>query len=285
MCRLFGLTTGAEPVTAKFWLLRAPDSLRQQSHREPDGTGLGYYDRDGQPHVDKQPLAAFRDREFAREAREVESSTFVAHIRFASTGALERRNTHPFQQRGRLFAHNGVLEDLPSLERRLGDAMSLVQGDTDSERLFALITTEIERRGGDVQAGIQTAVEWVAANLPVLSLNFVLITADEMWALRYPDAHELHLLERPAGGADGGPLEQVSSHGTRVSSAHAATRPAVVVASEVMDADPGWRAIRPGELVQVKPTLDTVTRVLFDTPPAHPLSWEDLAANARASQS
>jgi predicted glutamine amidotransferase len=285
MCRLFGLTAGAEPVTAKFWLLQAPDSLRKQSHREPDGTGLGYYDRDGQPHVDKQPLAAFRDREFAREAREVQSSTFVAHIRFASTGALELKNTHPFEQHNRLFAHNGVLEDLPSLERRLGDAISLVQGDTDSERLFALITTEIERHGGDVEAGIDAAVTWVAANLPVLSLNFVLITPEDLWALRYPDTHELHLLERPPGGADGGPLEQVSSHGTRVSSQHAATRPTVVVASEIMDADPGWRAIRPGELVHVGPTLETVTRMLIDTPPAHPLSLEDLAASARASQS
>ncbi len=285
MCRLFGLTAGAEPVTAKFWLLQAPDSLRRQSHREPDGTGLGYFDRDGQPQVDKQPLAAFRDREFAREAREVESPTFVAHIRFASTGGLELRNTHPFEQRGRLFAHNGVVEDLPSLERRLGDAMSLVQGDTDSERLFALISTEIERHGGDVQAGIQAAVEWVAANLPVLSLNFVLITADELWALRYPDTHELHLLERPAGGADAGALEQVSSHGARVSCPHASARPTVGVASEVMDADPGWRAIPPGELVQVKPTLETRRRIVLDNPPAHPLSLEDLAANARASQS
>ncbi|MDQ6606774.1 MAG: class II glutamine amidotransferase [Actinomycetota bacterium] len=285
MCRLFGLTAGAEPVTAKFWLLQAPDSLRKQSHREPDGTGLGYFGRDRRPHVDKQPLAAFRDREFVREAREVESSTFVAHIRFASTGALELRNTHPFEQRGRLFAHNGVLEDLPRLERRLGDAMSLVGGDTDSERLFALITTEIERHGGDVGAGIQAAVEWVAANLPVLSLNFVLITADELWALRYPDTHELHRLERAAGGVDGGALEQVSSHGTRVSSAPAAARPTVVVASEVMDADPGWRALGAGELLQVKPTLETVTRMVIDTPPAHPLSLEDLAATARASQS
>ncbi len=281
MCRLFGLHAGSDPVTATFWLLEAPDSLREQSRREPDGTGLGYYDVRGRPHVDKQPLAAFRDREFAREAREVESSTFVAHIRFASTGGLEPRNTHPFEQRGRLFAHNGVVEGLPSLERRLGAAMSLVQGDTDSERLFALITTEIEQHDGDVGAGIEAAVTWVAANLPVLSLNFVLITAEGLWALRYPETHELHMLERPAGRA----LEQVSSHGTRVKSAHAGARPTVVVASEVMDADPGWRAIRPGELVEVKPTLETVTRMLIDAPPAHPISLADLAGGARASQS
>jgi predicted glutamine amidotransferase len=268
-------------VSATFWLLQAPDSLRVQSHREPDGTGLGYFDADDRPHVDKQTLAAFRDRTFAREARTVQSSTFVAHVRFASTGGLELRNTHPFEQRGRLFAHNGVVEDLAVLERRIGEGMSLVAGDTDSERLFALITTEIENCGGDVGAGIVTAVAWVAANLPVLSLNFVLITAHELWALRYPDTHELHVLERPAGEA----LEQVSSHGTRIHSEQAAARSTVVLASELMDSNPGWRALRSGELVHVKPTLETSSQIVIETPPAHPLSIEDLAGSARASQS
>jgi len=39
MCRLFGLHAGSRPVHATFWLLDAPDSLAQQSRREPDGAG------------------------------------------------------------------------------------------------------------------------------------------------------------------------------------------------------------------------------------------------------
>ena len=98
---------------ATFWLLRAPDSLAAQSHREPDGTGLGWFDGDGAPHVSKQPIAAYGDAEFAREAHEVRSRTFIAHIRFASTGALDREHA-PVRAGRRLFAHNGVIEDLPS---------------------------------------------------------------------------------------------------------------------------------------------------------------------------
>ncbi len=146
MCRLFGMSAGREPARATFWLLQAPDSLARQSHREPDGTGLGWFDGDGAPHVSKQPIAAYGDAEFAREAHEVCSRTFIAHIRFASTGALDLRNTHPFEQDGRLFAHNGVIEDLPALEAHLGDDRRLVKGDTDSERFFALITRD--RRPG-----------------------------------------------------------------------------------------------------------------------------------------
>ena len=282
MCRLFGLAAPA-PVTATFWLLDAPDSLRSQSHREPDGTGLGYFDAGGRPRVDKRALAAYRDRSFAREARTVSSATFVAHIRFASTGGLQPQNTHPFEQHGRLFAHNGVVERLSELERRLGDAIELVHGDTDSERLFALITHESERRGGDLRAGIAAAAGWVAANLPVLSLNFVLTCADQLWALRYPDTHELHVLQRPGAGA----LEQTSSHGTRVHCAHAAQMPTVVLASEVMDDDPHWRSLAPGELVHVRAGGDGMrvdSSIILPDPPAHPLSLQELEGRARQSQ-
>src|SRR5579862_7478841 len=168
------MSGGSEPVGATFWLLEAPDSLAQQSRREPDGTGLGAFDADGHPVVSKQPLAAYEDHEFAREAKEVSSRTFIAHVRYASTGAVKPENTHPFEQRDRLFAHNGVIEDLGRLEGELGDAMSLVHGDTDFERYFALITREIER-DGDVSAAIARAAGWIAENLPVFALNLVLI--------------------------------------------------------------------------------------------------------------
>src|ERR1700761_9457213 len=110
MCRLFAMSGGRTPVPATFWLLEAPDSLSEQSRREPDGTGLGYFDDNGRPVVSKQAVAAFHDADFSREATEVHSRTFVAHVRYASTGGLVERNTHPFEQDGRLFAHNGVIE-------------------------------------------------------------------------------------------------------------------------------------------------------------------------------
>jgi glutamine amidotransferase len=259
MCRLFGMSAGAEEVTATFWLLDAPDSLRAQSHANPDGTGIGYYDEHGAPHVEKQPIAAFEDRQFAREAHSIRSRTFVAHIRHATTGALSMVNTHPFSQRGRLFAHNGVIQDLPKLDHHLGDARALVAGESDSERYFALITSEIDRHDGDVGAGIRAAVTWVADTLTVVSINFVLITATDLWALRYPETDSLYVLERPAGR---GELEHASSYGTRVHSAHAGDRPVAVVASERLDDDAGWREVRSGELLHVGSSLELDSELL-----------------------
>lgn len=285
MCRLFGMSGGPERVRATFWLLEAPDSLSRQSHREPDGTGLGVYDEHGSPEVFKAPLAAYEDRDFACEAREVCSRTFVAHIRFASTGDLTMVNTHPFEQQGRLFAHNGVIGDVPALERELGPALQWVHGETDSERFFALITREIEQVG-DVGQAIARAADWIAENLPVFALNVVLINDGELWALRYPDTHELHVLERAAGGGRGHRhLDHASTRGSvRVRSGDLATRPAVIVASEMMDEDAGWRALEPGELLHVDSELKCSTKRVLDGPPAHQLTLADLGEKAAASQ-
>jgi len=286
MCRLFGMSGGSRRVRATFWLLEAPDSLAEQSRREPDGTGIGWFDARGRPHVAKQPLAAHEDLAFAREARELESTTFVAHIRYATTGAIEARNTHPFQQRGHLFAHNGVVGDLDRLERELGDDRALVKGDTDSERLFALVTREAERRGGDVGAGIVAAARWVAAQLPLYAINLVLASADGLWALRYPDVHALWVLERAPGGTRGGRhLDAASAAGSvRVRSAPLARQPSVIVASEPMDEDPGWRALEPGELVHVTPRPTVESTIALDRPPAHQLTLDDLEPQAAAAQ-
>ena len=279
MCRLFGMSGGSEPVEARFWLLQAQDSLSQQSRREPDGTGLGWFGDDGRPHVSKQPLAAYEDRTFARQAQRVRSRTFVAHVRYATTGALLAQNTHPFEQAGRLLAHNGMVEDLDALERELGPAMDRVHGDTDSERVFALITREIERLG-DVGDGITSAARWIAANLRMLAINLILIDASDLWALRYPDVHDLFVLERSAGA----PLDHSRGGRIRATSEELAQRPAVVVATEPMDDDPGWRPLSNGELLHVDGMLTVSSRRAVETPPTRPLTLADLEGHAAAAQ-
>ncbi|MGZ4174200.1 MAG: class II glutamine amidotransferase [Solirubrobacteraceae bacterium] len=280
MCRLFGMSAGRHFAQAAFWLLDAPDSLVQQSHREPDGAGIGWFSPEGAPHVHKRPIAAYDDAQFARDAHHVDSRTFIAHVRFASSGGLTVENTHPFKERGRLFAHNGVIGDMSALEAELGDEQRLVHGGTDSERYFALVTREIERSGGDIGAGLGSAARWIAEHLPVLSINCILTTPGGLWALRYPETHELYVLEREPGEE----LRHDSTLGTRVRSEHGREHPLVVLASEKLDADPGWRLLRSGELLHVGPELGVSSEVVVERPPTQPLSLKDLSARARVSQ-
>ncbi len=310
MCRLLGLNAGREPVSASFWLVDAPDSLEVQSHRNVDGSGIGFFDPAGAPVLDKQPEPAFTDQKFLREARQARSVTFVAHVRYATAGRRTLANTHPFTMRGRIMAHNGGFGELGRLEEQLGPYRDLVEGDTDSERYFALITQQIDAHGGDVAAGIAAAARWIAERLPVSSLNAIVAAAGELWALRYPGQHALHIIERPAGassppspavltrGSDppeppgapmapgrqaGRPHRAADPAGTgdpatglharsATSSVHAPelhVLPSVVVASEELDGEHGWRMLAPGELVHVRPDLTVESAVVLPEPPAH----------------
>jgi predicted glutamine amidotransferase len=284
MCRLFALVAD-RPVRAAFWLLEAPDSLAVQSRRNPDGYGLATFGPDG-PRVDKEPVAAYADADFAREAREEESPIFVAHVRYASQGVRSLENTHPFAQAGRVFAHNGHIEGLETLEAHLGSYRSLVRGDTDSERFFALVTKEADAHGGDAGAGLVAAARWIAAELPLFALNCVLATAGGVWALRYPASHDLLVLERAAGGPGGARhLDAASAAGRiRVRSGDLAERPAVVVATEPMDEDAGWSPLASGELLHIDRGLRVTREVVLAEPPAHLLTLAELEPAAAAAQ-
>ena len=282
MCRLFGLHADRLVVTATFWLLEAPDNLVEQSKRNPDGTGLGVFEADGKPVLDKQPIAAWQDSQFAIEAHELSGTTFIAHVRYSSSAALELRNTHPFLQDDRIFAHNGVVTGLDVVDARLRElgVDDLVQGETDSERIFALITGCIRRHDGDVGAGIVDAVGWLGETVPIFAVNMLLSTATDMWALRYPETHELYLLDRR--DVDD---RRLRMHSDRITahSEHLTSDASVLFASEPMD-DDDWQLLAPGELVYVDADLQIDRRIAFADAPKHQLRHEDLTAQAAASQ-
>ena len=283
MCRLFGLHAGTSVVTATFWLLDAPDNLSEQSRRNPDGSGLGVFDAQGRPQVHKQPIAAWQDAEFATEAHDLTGTTFIAHVRYATTGSHDVVNTHPFLQDGRIFAHNGVLEGLDVLDERLREVgtADLVLGQTDSERVFALITASIRARGGDVTAGLVDAMRWLADNVPIYAVNILLSTATDLWAMRYPESHELYLSDRRRISSDH--RFHLRTSRIRADSQHLGEQPSVVFATERMDDAARWQLIEPGELVHVDAALQIHRDLMLPDPPRHQLRSEDLNPAALAS--
>ena len=267
MCRLFGINAGTHEVHVDFWLVDAPDSMLIESHRNPDGTGVGWFGADGTPHVDKQPRSAFTDAAFTREAKSVDACTLITHIRAATTGHDAVENTHPFLFDGRVMAHNGGFGDLPAVEAQLGEYLPQVHGDTDSERYAALIAKFSADRGGDVGAGITAAASWLADNVPLYSLNCLVAAPGHLWALRYPDQRALHIARRRVDPESGGVVASsaLASHTVQASE----PTEVVIVASERIDDAADWRMLDPGELIHIGPELSFTSTLAIDRPPAH----------------
>lgn len=289
MCRLFGLHTGAQPQTCSFWLLNAPDSLSRQSHQQPDGAGIGTFAPNGKPHLVRSALAAYLDPDFARAAQALTGTSFVAHVRFATEGELSVANTHPFEQEGRMFAHNGVIRSLDVLDRELvrRGVADLVLGTTDSERYFALLTSYLREFPGDVARALRSCLTWLAENVSLYSLNCVLAAPNEVWAVRYPDSNPLWYLTGQSGTGSHpaepelGPV-QLSSSFWRVQALDPTTDTVTVVASERMTEHQQWTMIEPGTALHAGPGNSFELIDLGLARPLHLISHDDLGHAAEA---
>jgi predicted glutamine amidotransferase len=281
VCRLFALHAGRHDVEADFWLLEAPTSLAAQSEVNADGFGIAALSAEAALLLIRNPVQAAGDRIYRGVARHAEACQFLVHLRYADTGGVSLPNTHPFLQDGRVFAHNGVVGDLERLEHRLGEHLATVSGETDSERVFALITLCIRQAGGDVRAGVAAAVRELAEGYELYSINFVLGEVGHLWAFRYPEHNPLLVLEH-AGGGNRALIER-DAHGTLSMRADPrGDEPMVVIASERMDADPGWQDVGVGELIHVGPELELDRQILLTEPPRHPMVLSGRAEQSQA---
>jgi len=283
VCRLFALHAGQRDVAAEFWLLDAPGSIASQSEHNAHGYGIAALTAGRGMILIRNPVQASEDPAYRHIARRLQACEIMVHLRYANTGGTSLLNTHPFSQDGRLFAHNGVVGDLDRIEERLGPNRAMVMGDTDSERLFALITLRIRDADGDVRAGLTAALREVVSDFELYSLNFVLAELGHFWAFRYPEHNPLHLHHRRPGGPSGAAqLDQASATGDlRLHSDDGAGVPMVIIASEQISDEPGWEEISPGELVHVGPDLKIDRETVVSGPPAHPMT---LSAEAQESQ-
>src|SRR5690606_40822939 len=91
-----------------------------------------------------------------------------------------------------------------------------------------------------------------------------------IWALRYPESNELWVLSPGEGGAS-----RPGPEGDPV--------PAVVIASEPMDDQPGWRLLQPGELLVVDGLAETSLFPFGSL--KRPLRRADLSLREAVSQS
>jgi len=151
MCRFIAYS--GQPILLDNILVRPPNSLIMQSMQaresdvrtNGDGFGLGWY----VPQIEDTPALfhsispAWNDQNLLHLTRKIESPCFFAHIRAASAGGVTHYNCHPFTHGKWMFMHNGGVDDFIQVKRHLrhlldDDIYNWIQGETDSEHIFAL---------------------------------------------------------------------------------------------------------------------------------------------------
>ena len=245
MCRLVGIVA-SELTEFGLALREAPRCLATLSHEHPDGWGIAIHEKEWM--VERGIERAASDGRFHQIATSSRGHVLLAHIRQKTVGPTRLENTHPFTQDGWVFAHNGTVTDVPTLRAGASSArLARIEGDTDSEVLFAYLLTKLEgARDADTQmAVLDVAVRELRAKA-VGAFNFLLSNGDTTFVHRF--GRSLYVLER-------GPKDPVRTERDLDSNADLTTswtprRRAVFVASERLTDEP-WVEVPDATLFRI----------------------------------
>lgn len=134
MCELFGVSSREK--------VNCTQMLREffsRGHEHPHGWGIGFYEESAlTPLVVKEAVASI-DSDMLQERLKspIRRNLLLAHIRLATKGSIEFKNTHPFfrmDATGRFWTliHNGTVFECD----RLSKYVKKQEGQTDSERIL-----------------------------------------------------------------------------------------------------------------------------------------------------
>lgn len=176
-----------------------------------DGWGLSTVDQAGaHTVVEKRVEAAATSDSFEAAVADNAADGALLHLRWATKGlSNSENNTHPFMYGDYSFIHNGSIFPPDAIAPFIDSKfLPLIVGDTDSERYFYLVMTEVEKLG--LVEGIRSALSLIKKNGQTTSLNCMLmnreffITVSEHNVDRKPewapnDYYELKYLPSPDG--------------------------------------------------------------------------------------
>jgi predicted glutamine amidotransferase len=155
-----------------------------------DGWGVATIDHDQSvAHVSRAPEAANSSKDFSKTIESSVSDGALLHLRWATAGLpVSENNTHPFAYQDISFIHNGATYPPAALEPFISqELISLIQGDTDSERYFYFVVTKIQELG--FVEGCKAAAKYIRGNVDYSSIN-AMIMNEKQWVIiceHHPD--------------------------------------------------------------------------------------------------
>ena len=131
-------------------------SYHAKERKEPlngDGFGVGWYlpELEEEPAIFTSLTPAWSNRNLHRLAEKISSPLMFAHVRAATSGiGISDMNCHPFQSGRFLWMHNGQIAQFNKIKRDLIEALGdkyffEISGTTDSEYIFALFLSQLDR--------------------------------------------------------------------------------------------------------------------------------------------
>ena len=237
MCRLLGVVS-SEPTDYRFSLREAARSLQRLSEEHPHGWGLAVSTRERGWEHHRHLAPAHESERFRGLADVLRGEMLIAHVRKATVGGVSCENTHPFRQGAWVFAHNGTIGAVEELRSRASrERLAEIEGQTDSEVLFAFLLTALDVPGRDREAALARACSTLRRP-EVGTSNFLLSDGATLYAHR--SGRTLFTLLR--GHQEAPPLAAADVLRRR--------RVAVLIASEPMTDEP-WRGVEEGALLAI----------------------------------
>ena len=133
----------------QLYLPGAPMTTMFRNHAWPtngDGFGVGWYGDREFPGQYRDVMPAWSDHNLQRLSEQISSPMFLAHVRAALGGTIDRSNCHPFHYGRWLFQYNGEIEGFSKLKRDLTFDVDpklypFIEGNADTEVCFYLALT------------------------------------------------------------------------------------------------------------------------------------------------
>lgn len=152
----------------------------------------------------RQVKPAEESTEYRETALNTEGTTVLAHVRRATVGDPNHRNTHPFRIGPAFLIHNGHVPAFDDVRPRLLDRLSddrrqALRGTTDSEHVFALLLElREEHPSASLHAVTRQVVQliqtWVSAASSDPTVRPVEMNSDELSHDELVDILGLNLL-------------------------------------------------------------------------------------------
>ena len=201
MCRLAAYI--GPPVALEQFLLQPSHSLIKQSWApkemqeavlNADGFGFGWYLEANRPCVYLNNLPIWADVNLEHLSVSLSSPIWLANVRSATPGQMNGLiNTQPFVSGKHLYMHNGYIEDFNmNIRQRFHEIldpqiMAGINGNTDSEYIFALLRSHLQNENQPFVAGIKSAITALGKIIEDGSalINIVLCDGNTVIALRH----------------------------------------------------------------------------------------------------